>query len=90
MKCFLRNEIKFAGDSLFCEYAYVVDFDKNTFEIYRGFNKEPLPESERFYSRKPVNEEYYPVKFVHSFNINELPTEKEFLEILDTDVEGED
>jgi len=46
----LINRETFAADSLFCEYAYVVDLDKNTFEIYEGFNQEQLAETERFFS----------------------------------------
>ena len=43
----LINQIKFAGDSCMCEWAYVIDFDKNTFEVFKGFNKTPLDKSER-------------------------------------------
>lgn len=36
----LRNETEFAKDTLFCEYAYIIDFDKNTYEVYEdGFEK---------------------------------------------------
>ena len=31
----LNLHLTFAAESLFCEWAYVVDFDKNTFEVYR-------------------------------------------------------
>ncbi len=35
----LQNSKSFASDSLFCEWAYVLDLDKKTLEIYKGFNK---------------------------------------------------
>lgn len=79
---FLENNIEFAGDSLFCEYAYVIDFDKNTFEVYEGFNKKPLLESDRFYNY-PVDDdsEYFPVKLLACFDMDNLPSEEEFLKV---------
>lgn len=44
----LQNNISFAGFSLECEWVYVIDLDKNQFEVYRGLNKEPVPSEERF------------------------------------------
>jgi hypothetical protein len=35
----LYDDTSFAGDSLFCEYAYVLDLDNKVLEIYKGFNK---------------------------------------------------
>lgn len=83
----LFDKISFAGDSLFCEFAYVVDLDKNTFEVYEGFNKEELDLSERFASTECDHDEYKQVKFKHSFDISSLPSEKEFLLILQPDEE---
>lgn len=34
----LQNQTDFAADSLFCEYAYVVDLDNKVLEVYKGFN----------------------------------------------------
>lgn len=96
-----RYEIEFAADSLFCEWAYVIDFDKNTLEAYKGFNLEPLDPSERFASL-PLREvakdwngceetQYYPVKLVHSWPLDGLPTDEEFCETLrPTDDEDEE
>lgn len=92
IKCdvkFLTNKESFAGDSLFCEWAYVIDLDKNTFEIYKGFNKEPLEETERFFNHfkhsehKGEDDVYYPVKMVKSYSLAELPNGQQFLNDLE-------
>lgn len=79
----LVDSTSFAADSLFCEYAYVIDLDKNTFEVYEGFNQTPLPETERFYSLQGFNKErkekYFPVKLAKSYPLDNLPTEEEFI-----------
>ena len=79
----LHNNLEFAASSLFCEWGYVIDLDKNTFEVYEGFNQVLLEENERFaklnsYSDK-ITEKYYPIKHVISFSLDNLPSEKEFL-----------
>jgi len=88
----LHNSIDFASDSLFCEYAYVIDFDKNTFEVYEGFNHVFLDPTERFtfLTKKSesehildkltdVKEEYFPVKLWKMFDLDSLPNKKDFL-----------
>lgn len=67
----------FPADSLFCEYAYVIDMDAEVLEVYRGFNTEPVPESERFshanwpYADKDINEKYGPVRYAFSVPFSE-------------------
>ena len=84
----LKNAIDFAADSLFCEWAYVIDLDTNKFEIYKGFNKEELNCDERFYYLEEKSEGgYHPIKFIKAYNINELPDEKIFISDLTPDDE---
>lgn len=71
---------EFAEDSLFCEWAYVVDLDKDTFEIYRGFNQNPLDKSERFYKEYPNTEGYYPVRHLKTYSLENLPDVDSFIE----------
>ena len=73
----LKDGIDFAEDSLFCEWAYVIDFDKDVLEVYKGFNRNKLDKTERFYGAKG-KEGYEPIKFEKSYNLNDLPTVKQF------------
>ena len=75
----LVNNEGFAKDSLFCEWAYVVDLDENTLEVYQGFNKQPLKEGERFFPVDTPNAEYHPVRFVGSVSLTDLPSTEDFI-----------
>lgn len=75
----LQDSINFAGDSLFCEWAYVIDFDKETFEVFKGFNTKKLDKNERFYSSPRDGKEYYPVSLAKTYSLKSLPTLKNFL-----------
>ena len=87
------NDLDFAQDSLFCEWAYVIDFDTNTFEVFKGFNHTPLTEGERFYKAdKSASDEYHAVKLVATFDLLKLPSKEAFLDTFkeaDEDEENE-
>lgn len=82
----LNNSYDFAADGLSCEWAYVVDLDKNTFEVYKGCNKTPLTEDERFYGTDAGYEgDYTPVKCIAIFDIYKLPSNELFLKLEEND-----
>lgn len=78
--CKLINDLQFAGDGMFCEWGYVIDFDKNTFEIYRGFNNRALTSTDRFYEIKKVRNNNQ-IKLVKKYSLDNLPSNKELVSI---------
>jgi len=70
----------FVGDSLFCEWAYVVNLDDFTLEVYRGFQK--APHSNGRYASMPIVEEdrrkngigtvYHPVALIETFPLDDI------------------
>ena len=73
----LKDSLNFAGDSLMCEFAYVIDLDQNTLEVFKGFNEIPLGEGERF---KDVNAgeaasgKWRPVRMAAKYALSALPS----------------
>lgn len=72
----LKSTISFAAESLFCEWAYVLDLDTNKLEVFRGFNQSPLTEEDRFFGIEPEDpsEGYHGVKLAASYDLSSLPT----------------
>lgn len=88
----LEDQMYFAADSLMCEWAYVIDMDCNMFEVYEGFNQEPLTPKDRFYSLREYEDRYsgyHGVKIRAAWDLDELPSDEDFLAAL-KDEEGED
>jgi len=73
---FYSDAESFLADSLFCEWAFIINLDDEVFEVYKGFQK-ALHTAGR-YSSIPVQEKgsgntYYPVALVASFPLTAIP-----------------
>ena len=77
----LTDAYGFAAESLWCEWAYVIDFDKHTFEVYHGFNTTGINRGDRFYHLHKEISDYYPVKILTSFSLDELPGNDGFINV---------
>lgn len=92
-KLMLVDSHEFAADSLFCEYAYVIDLDHDVFEVHVGFQKKAPPKSHRFASmprdKKPdgTESDYFPCRLLKSYPLDALPDEKTFLKDCEPDEE---
>lgn len=80
----LRDDFSFGSDSLFCEYAYVLNLDNNTLEIYTGFQKYPADGVPVMYQRwdNITDSNYYPVKLHTVVSFKELWENKNYMEEL--------
>jgi hypothetical protein len=90
----LKNSLDFIKDSLFCEWAYVLDLDKMQLEVYKGFNTFPVPPGQRFSEMEPekpdhCDTQYYPCVEERIWKFDALPTKEDFLKILEPN-EGEE
>jgi len=61
----------FITNSLFCEYAYLVNLDTMCLDFYSGFQKKPQ-KGNRFGTEK--YEGYYPCKLIHSYPLKDIIT----------------
>lgn len=86
----LRDSLDFAADSLFCEFAYVIDLDVGVFEVYKGFNEGPAEGRFRDMPKPPTppnaregyEYKYTPVTLLATFDLKNLPTKSAFLEVM--------
>jgi hypothetical protein len=68
-KVYMTDGIDFIQDSLFCEYAYIINLDDEVLEFYEGFQKEPQVDN-----RYGITDDrgYYPCKLALIIPLDEL------------------
>ena len=83
----IDNSIDFIKDSLFCEYAYLINLDTMTLDFYIGFQKEPQKEN-RFGMNR--DKEYYPCKLAKSFPLADIEDADSVVDEMDEITQKED
>lgn len=77
------DKLFFMADSLFCEWAFVINLDDGLFEVYRGFQKSEHKNGR--YASMPIDlvmfdankaaaaADYFPVALVQAFPLTDIP-----------------
>lgn len=89
---YILDSVAFAEDSLFCEYAYLINLDDRTLEAYIGF-QDKYHKAGRFAHAKTrgwkpsyLGERYYyPIALKVSYPLDALPTQEQFEDDMLTD-----
>jgi hypothetical protein len=74
----IASYIAFVADSLHCEYAYVLNLDRELLEVFLGSNTAPLNKEERFFDwtslARSYGDEvtYYPVKQIAEVSFEQI------------------
>lgn len=80
---YVLNAFDFGYDSLFCEWAFVVDLDAGTLDAYRGFNQSGTADGLWASGVEEARNEYGPVTKAGSWPLTDLPTTESFVRQLE-------
>ncbi|MEW5931961.1 MAG: hypothetical protein AB1816_00040 [Bacillota bacterium] len=72
---YMTDDHEFLADSLFCEWAYIINLDEGVLEVYRGFQKRWDPNPRNRYRSLPARGRYYPVALVAEFPLDGIPAD---------------
>lgn len=64
---YMIDNKNFILDSLFCEYAYIINLDTKKLEIYKGFQH--VPDESNIYGCEANSEGYYPCKLAYVIDL---------------------
>jgi hypothetical protein len=67
---YMSDGSKFIKDSLFCEWAYIINLDDNVLEIYKGFQKKP---QDNRYKIEESDNGYWHCALIKTFPLGDIP-----------------
>lgn len=70
-KVYMSDNSGFIKDSLFCEYAYIINLDEETLEFYTGYQRKPC-KGNRYGEEKDEGNDFYPCKMVLEIPLKEI------------------
>jgi hypothetical protein len=71
---YMENGNDFIKDSLFCEWAYIINLDTNELEVYKGFQSEPHENRYTDYVYESNSgDKYYPCRLVATYDLDNIP-----------------
>lgn len=77
----MTDDNYFLDDSLFCEWAYIINLDNKTLEVYEGFTKKSWGAKGRYAKRKDPYDadgtKYYGVRLTHIFTLPEYSVDRD-------------
>lgn len=76
---YMIDSHEFIKDSLFCEYAYIINLDTKKLEFWKGFQHKP-DETNRYGTED--NRGYYPCKLVASYSLNSKRTVEQIVKMM--------
>lgn len=75
----------FIKDSLFCEWAYIINLTTERYEVWEGFQNKPT--HNRYAIDGPDEQGYFACKLLTSFPLKKLPSDRAFIKKCDSLVE---
>lgn len=70
------DSTSFVLDSLFCEYAYIINLDDGVLEFYKGFNSDPNAPGRYASLQRERKGEYFGVALVETVPLSDFPATK--------------
>ena len=71
----VANNLEFAQNTAFCQWAYLIDFDDNSFEIYSGLKKA------YFINNSSVKKGFENLNLLKKYKLNALPNVNELINV---------